>query len=247
MHVQIALDCVVSRGRMQMKIRVLLIAGALLSLGSQAAKAGTVTLTFGGLEDNEQILNYFNGGLGGNGSGPGPSDGIVFGSDAMAIIADANGGSGNFANAPNGDTTTMYFLSGAGDVMNVAAGFTTGFSFFYSAINLPGTVNVYSGLDDTGTLLASLTLPVTPEILPAPDGGREVFDNWAPVGVTFSGTAESVDFTGTANEIGFDEITLGSETPGGTAPTPEPSTLLSLGIGLIALLAFGRHKIARAS
>jgi hypothetical protein len=38
-----------------------------------AANAGVVTLTFNGLQDQEEVLNYYDGGLGGNGSGPGPT------------------------------------------------------------------------------------------------------------------------------------------------------------------------------
>ncbi|MGD0390130.1 MAG: PEP-CTERM sorting domain-containing protein [Tepidisphaeraceae bacterium] len=179
-----------------------------------ASQGWAQTLTFEGLQNLEPIENYYNGGLGGFGSGPGPNYGISFGSDALAIIQDSAGGSGNFANNPSG-VTTAFFLTGPGDVMNVPAGFNTGFSFYYSSISLPGEVDVYSGQNDTGTLLASLTLPVTPEITPAPDGGLEYFDNWAAIGVSFSGTAESVDFTGTANEIGFDNVTLNSSRPAG--------------------------------
>ena len=188
------------------------------------------TATFEGLKDEEEVLNYYNGGLGGSGSGPGPNYGMVFGSDALAIIQDSQGGTGNFANQPSG-ITAIDFLSGPGDMMNVPHGFQTGFSFYYSAINDPGAVQVYSGLNDTGTLLATLNLPVTPEITPAPDGGQEAYDNWAPVGVTFSGTAESVNFTGTANQITFDNITINSNSP--NVPEPASIGLLLAGIPLL--------------
>jgi len=118
------------------------------------------------------------------------------------------GAGGDFANAPSGDTIA-FFLNGVGDVMNVAGGFNTGFSFFYSATTNPGTVTVWSGLDGTGTLLATLTLPPNGLCTPAPN-----FCHWTAEGVTFAGTAESVNFSGTANEIGFDNVTLGSATAG---------------------------------
>ena len=54
----------------------------------------------------------------------------------------------------------MSFNSGVGDVMDVAAGFTTGLSFFYAAAE-PGTVAVWSGLDGTGVELASISLAAT--------------------------------------------------------------------------------------
>jgi hypothetical protein len=201
------------------------------------ANAGVEVLTFQGLLDNEQVLNYYNGGLGGSGSGPGPSYGIVFGTDSIVAISAAAGGSENNYNQPSGSNSALYFLSGPGDIMNVAAGFTTGFSFYESG-PVGGTVMVYSGLNDTGTVLASLSLPATPQ--GSTDGGivNGYYSVWTPVGVTFSGTAESVDFSGTANEIAFDAITLGSSTPNSA---PEPVTLLFLGPGLVGLAAMKRR------
>lgn len=198
------------------------------TIGATGFARADITLTFEGLQNNEAVANYYNGGFGGNGSGPGPNYGITFGSDSLALITSAGGGTGNFTNPPSGDTE-MYFLSGSGDMMNVAAGFTTGFSFYYNGIEA-GVVKVYSGLNDTGTLLASLTLPVTPN---APN----VF---VPIGVAFAGTAMSVDFSGTANEIGFDNITLGSPIP--TVTAPEPSTLAVA--GFVALCGIG-YSLAR--
>ena len=44
--------------------------------------------------------------------------------------------------------------------MNVAGGFTTGFSFFYAdQVGFTGNVTVYSGANGTGSVLASLSLP----------------------------------------------------------------------------------------
>jgi len=209
-----------------------------LSLVAPAAKAAVV-LNFTGLQNEEQVLNYYNGGLGGNGSGPGPNYGITFGADSLALISAAAGGGGNNFNQPSGSNTGLFFLSGTADVMDVAAGFTTGFSFYESG-PYGGNVSVYSGLDGTGTLLASLALPATP--VGSTDGGivNGYYSVWAPVGVTFSGTAESVDFSGTANYIVFDAITLGSSTPNPTA-TPIPGGLLLFGPGLAGLVAIRRR------
>lgn len=170
----------------------------------------TVTLTFEGLKDNEDILNYYNGGLGSEGSGPGPNYGIVFGSGAQAIISIESGGSGNFDMNPSGDTVA-YFLTGGGLIMDVPAGFTTGFSFYYAAAVDAGSITVYDGPDATGNVLATIPLPVTGTDC---NGSQEPYSCWTPIGITFTGTAKSVNFAGTANEIGFDNITLGSQKPG---------------------------------
>ena len=47
--------------------------------------------------------------------------------------------------------------------MNVAAGFSTGFSFYYAAPFDTGSVTVWSGLNGTGTLLATDILALTPD------------------------------------------------------------------------------------
>jgi len=213
-----------------MMVGLVFAAAALLSA---PCLAGVVDLTFEGLGDEESIGNYYNGGFGGSGSGPGPNYGITFGSDSLAIISNTAGGTGNFTNAPSG-VTIAFFLSGPGDVMNVAAGFTTGFSFFYAdQVGFTGSVSVYDGLNGSGSLLASLSLPST----------QDPYNVWVPVGVAFSGTAESVIFGGSANYIGFDNITLGADMPAGS--TPEPTTLAGAGVGIaFGLLAFLRRRRA---
>ncbi len=190
-----------------------------------SAQAVTV-LTFEGLADFEPVANYYNGGFGGSGSGPGPNYGITFGSDSLALISGQAGGSGNFTNAPT-MPTIVFFLSGPGALMNVPAGFGTGFSFFYSCqVGFTGSVDVYDDLNGTGNVLASLSLPPTPD----------PYNVWVPIGVAFAGMAKSVLFSGAANFIGFDNITLES-----ASPVPLPGTLLLLGYGLFALIGLRRR------
>ncbi len=204
-----------------------------LLLMATFASAGTVVLTFEGLQDQEPINNYYNGGLGGFGTGPGPNYGVSFTSDSLAIICQYH----NCSNTPSGGTAA-FFLTGAGDTMNVAAGFTTGFSFYYSAPYYTGSVNVYSGLNGTGTLLATLDLGLTPT---GCDGSGKSYNCWVPIGVNFAGTAESVVFGGVADYIAFDDITLGSNVPGGAVP--EPGSLLLLGTGLAGAVGTIRRKL----
>src|SRR5271165_4567000 len=110
-------------------MKKLLLLTAVLVLASLAAQAGTIALTFEGLQNLEPVANFYAGGSGGFGSGPGPNYGITFGSNALAIVSEAVGGTGNFDGAPT-MPTALFFLSGSGDVMDVPAGFTTGFSFY---------------------------------------------------------------------------------------------------------------------
>lgn len=211
--------------------------GLMTALGSYSSFAAPITLTFEGLQNFEPINDYYNGGTGGFGSSGGPNYGVSFTSDSLAVISATAGGTGNFtgALAPS-PSTIAFFLSGQGDTMNVAAGFMTGFSFFYTSPYDTGSVSVYSGLNGTGTLLATLDLGYTTDTTSTTGFP---YDDWVPVGVTFDGTAESAIFTGVANQIGFDNITLGSETPGGV-PDGGASALL-LGMGLIGLVGFSRR------
>jgi hypothetical protein len=214
-----------------------LAAAFFLMLGSYSALAQTV-LDFEGLQNLESVGNFYNGGTGGNGSGPGPNFGIVFSSNGQAIIDADAGGTGNFGGEPS-PSTILFFLSGTAATMNVAAGFDTGFSFFYSAVNQPGFVTVWDGPNGTGNILATLVLPITPS-----DGGdpNGAFSPFFPIGVAFAGTALSVDFGGTIDQIGFDNITLGSETP----VVPEPGSVTLLALGAASLLAW-RERRAKAA
>lgn len=215
--------------------------GLALGTSSLLANAAPVVLNFTGLGDQEAVASYYDGGLGGSGSGPGPSDGVTFESNAITAVSLAIGGSANIFNTPDGQNTAVFFLTGSGDVMNVPAGFSTGLSFFETGPT-GGTVSVYSGLDGTGSLLATLSLPPTPP--GATDGGvvSGVFSVWAPVGVTFSGSAESVNFSGSANAIGFTDITLGA-----SAPVPEPGTWALMVTGLLGIVVAARKSVRQTA
>lgn len=213
-------------------------AGGLLG-GISTANAAIIVLDFEGLLNDEAVEDFYNGGTGSSGSS-GTNYGASFSPATLAIIDRDAGGTGNFANEPSPDTV-MYFLDANDAILTFAAGFDTGFSFFYTS-STAASVNVYDGLNGTGNLLASLNLTAqyTDNCTGDPTGE---FCNWTPVGVAFSGIAKSIDFGGTANQTGFDDITFGSETPGGggPVPVPEPTSLALLGVGL-AGLGFMRRR-----
>ena len=171
----------------------------LFATGSSfALPANTLTvLTFEGVPNLASVSNYYNGGAGGN-------YGIYFSDNSLAVVSVYAGGSGNFSNSAS-MSTLLFFLYGSASKMNVIGGFDTGFSFYYAASTDSASYSVYSGLDGTGTLLANGILNNTYYS----QGGYDTSQN--QVGVTFAGTAQSVLFSGAANNVGFDNITLGND------------------------------------
>jgi hypothetical protein len=205
---------------------------AAIALAVNLAQADVTVLDFEGVGHGNSVGNFYNGGAGGN-------LGIQFSGNALGLVDADAGGTGNFGGEPSPDTV-LYFVEGAQATMNVFAGFTTGFSFYYSSPFYLGSVTVWDGLNGTGNLLATLTLPYTPNNgQPDPNG---IYSPFVPFGVTFTGTAMSVDFAGTANYIAFDNITLGSETPGNSVPDSGSTALMVLG-GLVSLAGLARRKL----
>lgn len=194
------------------------------------------TLTFEGIGNRASVNNFYNGGTDSSGNA-GVNYGVSFSSTSLGLIDSDAGGSGNIANEPSGDAV-IFFLSGAAATMNVAAGFDTGFSFFYAS-GAAGFVNVYSGLNATGSLLATINLTRNIDgCIGDPTGN---FCRFTSVGITFNGTARSVDFGGTANQIVFDNITIGSEIAGAPTDAPEPASLALALIGFAGLAAARRR------
>lgn len=201
---------------------------ALLAISVVPAFAdSTFTMNFHGATDGQAVGDFYNGGAG-------PDYGVSFSSSVIGLKSMFKGGSGNFAPFPANNpmfNTAIFFQTNSG-IMNVAQGFTTGLNFFYTAA-FSGTVTIWSGADGTGTILATMTFS-------ANDGscsGAPAFCNWTDVGMSFSGTAKSVTFSGPANAIGISEITVGSNAPA----IPEPSSLYLLGTGIVTALA-GRGR-----
>ena len=206
----------------------LALAGSFFHVGSAAASV--IVLDFEGAGNGVSLNNFYNGGTDGAGNS-GANYGISFGPNALSLIdGDAPGGTGNFANEPS-PSTIMSFLTGTA-VLNYAPGLTTGFSFFYSS-STAASVLVYDGLDATGNLLAQIDL-IAQGVSGCSGDPTGRFCNWTPVGVSFAGTAKSIDFGGTVDQTGYDNITFGSATPG---KLPEPASLTLVGLGLDALLS----------
>ncbi|MGF7170117.1 hypothetical protein FHS91_001794 [Sphingobium xanthum] len=201
------------------------LAGAAIAV-SAPASAVTV-LTFEGIADNTAVGNFY-------------APDYIFSDDTLALVDADSGGGGNFANEPS-PNTIMFFLNANNAVLNVPAGFDTGFSFFYTS-STAATVTVYDGLDATGNVLGTIDLDAqhTRGCTGDPNG---TFCNWTAIGVAFAGTAMSIDFGGTANQTGYDNITFGSDRPGGAVPEPTTWAMMIGGLALVGA-SMRRRKVA---
>jgi PEP-CTERM motif len=222
-------------------MKILKLTALIAALTATPASATVISLNFEGIAphpngNNVLVQNYYNGGTSSNGSS-GTNFGVGFSANSLAIclntlsIVCSNTSRGGIGD-PTSQLGGLFFLTGASSIMNVAAGFDTGFSFNYTAFSRAGSVGVYDGLNGTGALLATLALPTTTS---GPCVGYNAqFCSFKPVGVSFSGIAKSVSFAGVANQIVFDDITFGSVTPGpGAVPEPATWAMMLVGFGVV--------------
>ena len=224
------------------------------------------------------VGNYYLGGNNGYNEGPGPNYGISFSegrdpNETFASLASYIG----IPNIPGGpDAGVLGYTAYVSQYptapsINIHPGFSSGLNFYYfsppsyACGSTPDcvqpasgdyllTVNVWSGLDGTGTLIATKDLTWTPEGDPAlcENSGIGCPFVWTSLG--FAGVAKSVTLDGTFNVdatqsiyaayyIGLADMTFGA--------VPEPSTWAFMGLGALglggALRAKRRTAFARCS
>jgi hypothetical protein len=206
---------------MQRSARLLIFGIVTLSLACKLNAAVPFVLTFDALQDEEPIGSFYDGGLGGKGSGPGPDYDLSFSSHALG-----------FKSIDPQFGTLLYWThpTFSNIVINVPNGFEDGY-FMYYLSDLPGSISIYDDLNATGNQLAANSLADT---------------NFTVVsmGLNFGGVARSVLLSGVSDQIAFDNLTFGSSQP--FVPEPGSIQLMSLG-AMAALTRMRRHIKARPS
>lgn len=190
------------------------IAACSLFLASSAFAAPTTLIDFEAPPSFASIGSFYD------------SLGVVFTEDALALQNDPLGP--YFSNAPS--PIGVMFAAGPDATMNVALGFKDEISFSFSSSKLlVSAVNVYSGLDGMGTLLASFNLAANAQV-GCSDSPYCRFDR---ISSTFGGIAKSVTFGASADSAAFDDIAI--------TAVPEPGSALLVALGLAGLLVSRRR------
>jgi PEP-CTERM motif len=232
-----------------------LLAGAVFALATASSAQAQIILKFDDVlgattsEEGVTLGNYY------NGAGAGVNFGVEFVGTAWAYCFNRPGltdcsntswGSGTDANAAESRGTRgaglSFGLSGA--VMNRSAGFSGGFSFFYTnPFAVDAGFSVWSGVNGTGTLLATWSASITADGRSIAGCFGAAYCPFVAAGIGFEGIARSVTFTGEYKYVAFDDLTLGSLTPGVPSPSvvPEPTAYALMATGLLGLVGLRRR------
>lgn len=221
----------------------LLLAAGVLALGAAAQAQVTETMNFVGVNSGTStgaaVENFYNGGTSSTGNSFSQNLGVAYGIDAVA--ENSLNSTTNFLDNPSASTAVMYFkyLSStntaytADNSMNVAGGFTS-LAFNYAssgAYNSSGSgtpsVSLYSGLNGTGTLLATINLTLND---PTGDGcatGKYCVWNSASTTLAAGQVAQSAVFSKASEYTLFDAVQISA--------VPEPSSFALAAAGLVAV------------
>ena len=215
------------------RILTFLAVGAVAIGLASSAHAAIVDLTFEGVAASypfarTKINDFYNGGTSGAGTS-GPDYGVTFsrGLNAACLnsltVSSCDRVSKGGLGPADLQESALEFNSIIPAFMDVAGGLTTELSLNYVTTLLTVRLAIWSGLDGTGELLATLNLPAN--AVGCPDYGDAELCPFTSAQVSFSGTARSIQFLGTAAD--FDDITF--------TAAPEPSTWAMMLIGFAGL------------
>lgn len=193
--------------------------GLLLSLSSFTAVAAPIELNFEGAGNESQLLDFYNMGTDSAGNS-GSNYGVGFSGSALSLIAAEDDSSG-FSNVPSG--STVLFFADSAAWLNIAAGFSGGFSLYYSSA-LEAVINLYDGENGSGNLIASLNIS---NQFDRDCAGDSLFCSWSLASVLFDGTVHSIDFSAANNWAAFDNLTLGVAAVE-EIPSPAPAALFAM-------------------
>lgn len=207
------------------------IAAAAALLAALPAFAANTLIDFEGVTSFASVADYYNGGSDGAGVS-GVNLGLAFSGAALALSNDglADSPSGNyFSNAPSAGS--VMFVADSSAVLNVAKGFTGEISFYYSAVSSEfDVVQIYSGLDASGSSLGSVSLSRNAQLGGC---GDSPYCNWQQITLSFAGTGQSISFGGVGN-VAFDNIAI--------TAVPEPETYGMMALGLAGLMVAMRRQ-----
>jgi hypothetical protein len=208
-------------------MKLITTAALVLAASTSAFADAPITIDFeGAVGYVNPIAEFYNGGTDGAGN-TGPNLGVSFTDAAVGVSNDVN--FSYYSNAPTMGTVMAAFDSTA--TMNVASGFSGQLTFWYSSsASTLDAVNIYSGLNSTGTLLASASLFGNASL-----GCTDTpFCRFDLTSVKFAGVAQSVNFGGNAQFVAYDNI--------GITPVPELDTYMMLAAGLVAMAFIKRRQ-----
>jgi hypothetical protein len=196
---------------------------ALPLLTATPALAVVINIDFETPTSFASIDRHYAGGTDSNGVA-GANLGVTFGLDVLALRNDAAGTYFSNAPSPLGVMTAV----GGDAAMNVGLGFTTLSMQYSSSAAIFNGVQLWSGLDGAGSLLASLSLSANAQAGGCSDSP---LCNFSGLSASSFGVARSVTFGNTAANAVFDNISV--------TAVPEPGSALLMALGVAAFVGRG--------